>query len=85
MCFPPLSWQTFDVEFTAAEFRDGKKVKNARMTVYHNGVLVHDNISLPATSAGALIKTEGPEPGPLFVQSHNAPLRFRNIWVVEKR
>jgi len=84
MCFPPLSWQTFDVEFTAAEFRDGKKVRDARMTVYHNGVLVHDDVAVGATSAGALIKTEGPEPGPLFVQSHKAPLRFRNIWVVEK-
>ena len=83
MCFPPLSWQTYDVDFTAAEYRDGKKVKNARMTVRHNGVLIHHNVELPATSAGALIKKEGPEPGPVFVQKHNAPLRFRNIWVVE--
>jgi len=59
-CFPALSWQTFDVDFTAAEFRDGKKVKDAGMTVYHNGVLIHDRLDVPAASAGALIKVEGP-------------------------
>ena len=85
VCFPPLSWQTYDVEFTAAEFREGKKIKDARMTVHHNGVLIHDKLDVPATSAGALIKAEGPEPGPVFVQRHKAPLRFRNIWVVEKK
>ncbi len=85
MCFPPLAWQTFDVDFTAAVFENGKKVKNARMTVRHNGVLIHDDVEVPATSAGALIKQEGPQPGPVFVQKHKAPLRFRNIWVVETK
>ena len=85
MCLPPLSWQTFDVDFTAATFKDGKKVENARMTVHHNGVLVHDDVEFPGTSSGALINQEGPAPGPIFVQSHNAPLRFRNLWVVEKQ
>ncbi len=85
VCFPPLSWQTFDVDFTAAVFEGGKKVKNARMTVYHNGVLVHDDLEIPATSSGASIKQEGPQPGPVFVQRHKAPLRFRNIWVVRKK
>ena len=84
VCLPPLAWQTFDVDFTAAVYKDGKKISNARMTVHYNGVLVHDDVEVPATSAGALIKKEGPEPGPVFVQSHKAPLRFRNIWVVEK-
>ena len=37
MSFSPLSWQTYDVAFTAAGYKDGKKVKNARMTVRHNG------------------------------------------------
>ncbi|MEE8450991.1 MAG: ThuA domain-containing protein [Thermoguttaceae bacterium] len=84
MCLPPLSWQTFDVDFKAAVFKDGEKVENARMTVRHNGVLIHGDVEVPATSSGALIKEEGPEPGPVFVQRHTAPMRFRNIWVVEQ-
>ena len=84
MCLPPLSWQTFDVDFTAAEYKDGQKVKHATMTVRHNGVLIHENQELDhATTAAPL--GEGPEPGPVFFQNHGNPVRFRNIWVVEKR
>ena len=83
MCFPPLSWQTYDVDYTAAEFKDGKKVKNARMTVRHNGVLIHENVELPHATVASIVK-EGPEPGPIHLQNHGNPVRFRNIWVVEK-
>jgi hypothetical protein len=83
MTFPPLSWQTFDVDFTAAQFTDGKKTTNARMTVKHNGVLIHDNVELThATTSSPL--SEGPEPGPINLQDHQAEVRYRNIWFVEK-
>ena len=79
MCFPPLSWQTYDVEFTAAEYKDGEKVEHAVMTVRHNGVLIHENQELDhATTAAPL--DEGPEPGPVFFQNHGNPVRFRNVW-----
>jgi len=85
MCFPPLSWQTYDVEFTAAEFKDGRKVNSARMTVRHNGVVIHKDREIPHTTVGAIVKDEGPEPGPIYLQNHGNPVRFRNIWVSEKR
>jgi len=83
MCYPPLSWQTYDIDFTAAEYTDGEKVKNARMTVRHNGVLIHDDVELPDATRAA-IRKEGPEPGPVYLQDHGNPVRYRNIWVVEK-
>ena len=85
MCFPPLSWQTYDVEYTAAKYNAaGKKTADARMTVRHNGVLIHKNVKLPKTTTAAPVKA-GPQPGPLYIQNHGNPLRFRNIWLVEKK
>jgi len=85
MCLPPLSWQTYDVDFTAARFdKTGKKIANARMSVRHNGVMVHDNVELPKGTRGNPVP-EGPDPGPIYVQNHGNPLLFRNIWLVEKR
>jgi len=85
MCLPPLSWQTYDIEFRAARFdENGKKIENARMTVRHNGVLIHDNVEIPGPTRAALIATESPEPGPVYLQDHGNPVRFRNIWVIER-
>lgn len=85
MCFPPLAWQTYDVDFTPAQFRDGKKVSSARMTVRHNGVVIHESVAIPQTTVGAIVASETPEPGPVYLQNHGNPVRFRNIWVVEKK
>lgn len=85
MCFPPLSWQTYDVDFTAAKFDEsGKKTEDARMTVKHNGVLIHHNVKVPKSTTASPLK-EGPEPGPLYLQDHGNQVRFRNIWVVPKQ
>lgn len=83
MCFPPLSWQTYDIDFTAAQYNDaGEKTADARMTVRHNGVTIHKDVALPKATTAAPVK-EGPEPGPLYLQDHGNPIRFRNIWLVE--
>ena len=83
MCFPPLSWQTYDFDFTAARYDDtGKKLKNARTTVKHNGVVIHDDIELTHGTPGR--HPEGPGPEALFLQDHGNPVLFRNIWVVER-
>lgn len=86
MCLPPLAWQTYDAEFTAAKFDDaGKLVANPRITVRHNGVVIHNDVELPGdrnTTAAPL--GAGPEPGPVYLQDHGNPVRYRNIWVVPK-
>lgn len=83
MCAPPLQWQTFDIDLTAPRYDDsGKKVANARATVKHNGVVIHDNVELPGATPGGVAKEERNQPGPLMLQDHGDPVRFRNIWVV---
>lgn len=83
MCYPPLTWQTYDVEVTSPKYEGDKKISEARLTVRHNGVLIHEDIEvLKVTPAGR----DGPDKtrGPLYLQDHGNPVRYRNIWVVPK-
>ncbi len=83
MCFPPLAWQTYDVDFTAARYDpSGQKTKNARVTIKHNGVVIHDDLELPHGTPGK--HPEGPGPGILYLQGHGNPVVFRNIWAVKR-
>lgn len=83
MCFPPLVWQTYDIDFTAAQFdADGKKTKNAVATVKHNGVTIHDQFEINGSTGGG--KPESAAPGPIQLQGHGNPVFYRNIWIVEK-
>jgi len=85
MCLPPLQWQCYDVEFTnAVRDESGKKIKNARITLKHNGVLVHDDKEITGPTGGHRSDPEG-TPGPFLLQGHGNPLQFKNIWVVEKK
>jgi hypothetical protein len=85
MCLPPLAWQTYDVNFTAATFdAAGKRTAWPRITVKLNGVLVHEGLELgkdftTAAPFGSPLKTPG---GPVFIQHHGNPVVYRNIWVV---
>lgn len=84
MCFPPLAWQTYDIDFTSARFdASGNKTANAKMTVKHNGVIIHQDQELPKVTGGAKLP-EDANPGPFHLQNHGDPVRFRNIWVVKK-
>ena len=81
MCFPPLSWQTYDVEYHAAKFAaDGSKTADAWMTVRHNGVLIHEKVKLPRSTRRTIGR--GPGRWSHLLQNHGGdPLRYRNIWV----
>lgn len=82
MCYPPMRWQTYDIEFTPAQFgEDGKKTKNARATVKHNGVVIHDDIEFPKECPGGQAETA--KPGPFQFQNHGDPVVYRNVWVVD--
>jgi len=85
MCLPPLAWQTYDVDFTAAKFdADGKRTAWPRITVKLNGTLVHEDLELSkdfTTSAPINQPLVNPE-GPVFLQGHGNPVAFRNIWIV---
>lgn len=84
MSFPPLAWQTYDVDFTAPRWdAQGKKVTNARVTVRHNGVLVQNNVEVPGPTTAAPLP-ESPAPGPIHLQDHGSPVRYRNIWVLPR-
>lgn len=82
MCLPPLSWQSYDIRFFQPEFDTaGNKIQNASITVWHNGVKIHDGVEITSkTGAG---KPEAPFPLPIKFQNHRDPVRFRNIWIVE--
>jgi hypothetical protein len=86
MCLPPLAWQTYDIDYTAAKYDGDKLVANPRVTIAHNGVTIHDNVELPGErSTTAAPNKPGPEPGPIYLQDHGNPVRYRNIWVLEKK
>ncbi len=83
MVFPPLRWQTYDIEFTAPVFDGGTKVKNARITVRHNGVLIHDELELPKGTGAGGSRPEK-EKGIINLQGHGNPVAYRNFWILEK-
>jgi hypothetical protein len=82
--FPPLSWQTYDIDFEAARFDSaGGKLENARVSVRHNGVRIHDRVEIPGASRAG--DPEGPEPGPIHLQGRaDSPVYYRNIWLVPR-
>ena len=82
-CLAPGEWQTYDIDFTAAQFdQAGNKTRDAELTLRFNGVLVHDRLAIRCTPGGFGQK-DVPK-GPLMLQDHGNPVQFRNIWFVEK-
>lgn len=80
----PGEWQTYDIIFSPPEFDEiGNNIKRARVTVFHNGVLVQNNVEIYGETfndRAAQYIPHGPK-GPLKLQDHGNPMRFRNIWI----
>jgi hypothetical protein len=78
---PPGEWQAYDIIFHPPKpGADGKTVPGS-FTVLHNGVLIQDHIPVKGDSTTAA-KFSGVTPkGPLFLQDHGNPVRYRNIWI----
>jgi hypothetical protein len=81
---PPGEWQTYDIAFEAPRFAaDGKLTRPARISVVHNGVLVHHAVELTGPTAH---KARPPYKAhadklPIGLQDHAHPVRFRNVWI----
>jgi hypothetical protein len=83
-CRPPGEWQTYDIIFRRPRFSDdGRLSRPARMTVFHNGILVQDNVELtgPTENKKRPPYTMHPDKLSLSLQDHGNPVRFRNIWI----
>ena len=81
---PPGQWQTYDIEFAAPQFdAAGHQTKGAVVTVLHNGVKIHDAVEVKAVTGGAW--GQPAKTGPIRLQDHGNPTRFRNIWIVEEK
>ncbi len=81
-CRRPGEWQSYDIVWTAPRFDGGRLVSPAFATVFFNGVLVqyHRRLTGPTTHRRVLEYEAHPPTGPLRLQDHGNPVRFRNIW-----
>ena len=81
-CKPPLEWQTYDVIFRAARVNESGEIEeNARVTVLQNGIVIQNNVQIQGATGGAT-DDDAAAPGPLRLQDHGNPVKYRNIWVV---
>jgi hypothetical protein len=94
-CKAPTVWQSYDIEFTAPKCEDGKITEPARMTVYHNGVKIQDDVRLvhknkegqeePVTNTTAGLGGDPCKAGPIMLQDHGNPVQFRNVWLLPEK
>jgi hypothetical protein len=84
VCKAPTVWQAYDIEFTSPKFDGTKKVEPVRMTVYHNGVKVHDDLKVSSDNTRAGMGGDPSKPGPILLQDHGHPVQYRNIWLLKQ-
>jgi hypothetical protein len=80
---PPGEWQVYDIVFTAPHFKNGALDVPAYVTVFHNGVVTQNHTAVMGTTNHRVIPgyvEHGPK-GPIALQDHGDPIRYRNIWI----
>lgn len=82
-CRPPGEWQSYDILFRAPRFEGDRLVSPARITVLQNGICIHDGVEFLGPTRHRALAHEEPHPssGPLKLQDHGNPVRYRNIWI----
>ncbi len=82
---PPGEWQMYDIVFTGPHYKEGKLETPAIVTVFHNGVVVQNHTAILGTTNHMNPgKYDGKtEKGPIGLQDHGNPVRYRNIWIRE--
>ena len=81
-CKAPTVWQSYDIDFVAPVFKDGKKVEPARITVLQNGVPIQEDVKIPLDNTVAGLGGDPSQPGPIMLQDHGNPVQYRNIWLL---
>jgi len=79
---PPGQFQAYDIVFRRPIYKDGKQLDPGYITVFENGVLVQDHTMLEGETGHMARSKPRPFPsaGPLKLQDHGNPVRFRNVW-----
>lgn len=83
---PPGAWQTYDIVFRRPRFAsDGSVRDSARVTVFHNGVVVQDHTAITGRSAHRQRARYEPHADalPLLLQDHDSRVRYRAVWIRE--
>ena len=79
---PPEQWQSFDISYRSARFKGNEVSEKPRITVIYNGVKVQDNYELQVTATPNNVFADFARTGPVLLQNHQCPVRFRNIWLL---
>jgi hypothetical protein len=82
-CRKAGEWQSYDIVFTAPRFEGDKLAAPGKVTMFHNGVLVHLNQEIAGPMAHRIIIPYAAHAAklPLVLQGHGSPVRFRNVWI----
>jgi hypothetical protein len=79
-CREPEQWQSYDVAFRMARVENDQLKEKPRVTIFHNGVLIHNHVEIPTPTGRALDEDMG-KFGPILLQDHGDLVRYRNTWI----